>query len=41
MLQAKGPKDIANHAYLKLCKIDVKDETEKWARTGMSVSLVV
>ncbi|KAI9635701.1 uncharacterized protein MKK02DRAFT_24910 [Dioszegia hungarica] len=39
MLQAKGPKDIANHAYLKLCKIDVKDETEKWARTAPKFSL--
>jgi hypothetical protein len=34
MLQARHPKDIADHAYLKLCKIDVKEETEKWARTG-------
>jgi hypothetical protein len=34
MLKAKSPTDIANNAFLKLCKLDVREETEKWARTG-------
>ena len=34
MLKAKSPAEIASNAFLKLCKLDVRDETEKWARTG-------
>jgi hypothetical protein len=34
MLRADGPADVAANAFLKLCKLDVRDETEKWARTG-------
>lgn len=34
MLNAKGPRDVATNAYLKLCRLDVNGETERWARTG-------
>ncbi|WVR03621.1 hypothetical protein IAU60_000614 [Kwoniella sp. DSM 27419] len=33
MLNARSPSDMANNAFLKLCKIDVGEETAKWART--------
>lgn len=36
MLEADNPSYVAAHAYLKLCKLDVRDETEKWARTRES-----
>ncbi|CAD6575066.1 MAG: hypothetical protein TREMPRED_001293 [Tremellales sp. Tagirdzhanova-0007] len=39
MLMAKSPAEIASNAYLKLCKLDVRDETEKWARTAPRFSL--
>ena len=34
MLNARGPREIATNAFLKLCKLDVRAETEKWARKG-------
>lgn len=37
MLEADNPSYVAAHAYLKLCKLDVRDETEKWARTRESL----
>ncbi|KAK4685760.1 single-stranded-DNA-specific exonuclease, partial [Tremellales sp. Uapishka_1] len=33
ILDAKSPSQIASNAFLKLCKLDVQAETEKWART--------
>ncbi|WVF66062.1 hypothetical protein IAT40_000800 [Kwoniella sp. CBS 6097] len=33
MLAARTPADMANNAFLKLCRLDVGDETAKWART--------
>ncbi|WRT63865.1 uncharacterized protein IL334_000790 [Kwoniella shivajii] len=33
MLNSKTPWDLASNAFLKLCKMDVGDETAKWART--------
>ncbi|WWC85785.1 uncharacterized protein L201_000652 [Kwoniella dendrophila CBS 6074] len=33
MLKASNPTDLASNAFLKLCKLDVGDETTKWART--------
>jgi hypothetical protein len=39
MLQASSAKYLAGNAYLKLCKLDTRDETEKWARTAPRFSL--
>lgn len=33
MLSADSPAQVANNAFLKLCRLDVAAETEKWART--------
>ncbi|WWD09001.1 hypothetical protein V865_007116 [Kwoniella europaea PYCC6329] len=33
MLNARSPSELASNAFLKLCKLDVADETAKWART--------
>jgi len=32
-LDARTPSQLASNAFLKLCKLDVSQETEKWART--------
>ena len=40
MPQAQTPAAIASNAFLKLCKLDVGAETERWARTGMPHSLL-
>jgi hypothetical protein len=34
LLAAKEPKQVASNAFLKLCRLDVNDEIEKWARSG-------
>jgi len=34
MLQADSAAQVANNAFLKLCRLDVSQETEKWARTA-------
>ncbi|ORX34770.1 hypothetical protein BD324DRAFT_634900 [Kockovaella imperatae] len=38
LLEANTPQAVASHAYLKLCKLDVGDETQKWARTAPKFS---
>jgi hypothetical protein len=38
-LEAETPSQLATNAFLKLCKLDVSQETEKWARTRMSLEL--
>jgi hypothetical protein len=32
LLAASEPKEVALNAWLKLCRLDVNDEIEKWAR---------
>lgn len=34
MLHADSAGQVANNAFLKLCRLDVSQETEKWARTA-------
>jgi hypothetical protein len=34
MLQADSAAHVAGNAFLKLCRLDVAQETEKWARTA-------
>ena len=34
MLNSDSAAEIASNAFLKLCKLDVRDETERWARTA-------
>jgi hypothetical protein len=33
MLNADHPREVAANAFLKLCRLDVNAETERWART--------
>ena len=33
MLDATHPREVAANAFLKLCRLDVNAETERWART--------
>lgn len=39
MLEAERPSQIASNAFLKLCKLDVNQETERWARKAPKFSL--
>jgi hypothetical protein len=36
-LNAQSPDQVTRNAFLKLCKMDVAAETERWARTGKAV----
>jgi hypothetical protein len=33
MLEANSASQVASNAFLKLCRMDVSQETERWART--------
>lgn len=35
-IAAKEPREVALNAWLKLCRLDVNDEIEKWARVRKS-----
>jgi hypothetical protein len=39
MLQADSASEVANNAFLKLCRLDVSQETERWARTPPKFAL--
>lgn len=39
MLESESPAAIASNAYLKLCRLDVNAETERWARTPPKFSV--
>ena len=39
MLAASSASQVANNAFLKLCRMDVASETEKWARTAPKFAL--
>jgi hypothetical protein len=39
MLQADSASQVASNAFLKLCRLDVAQETERWARTAPKFAL--
>lgn len=39
MLAADNASQVANNAFLKLCRMDVSSETERWARTAPKFAL--
>jgi len=39
MLQADNASQVASNAFLKLCRLDVAQETERWARTAPKFAL--
>jgi len=39
LLNAGHPREVANNAFLKLCRLDVNAETERWARTPPRFSI--
>lgn len=39
MLAADSASEVANNAFLKLCRMDVTQETERWARTAPKFAL--
>lgn len=39
MLEANSASQVASNAFLKLCRMDVSQETERWARTPPKFSL--